>query len=556
MRLNPLVEEFLQHVQFERNLSPNTVTAYARDLRRWVGYLKRQGVRLDTDAIGVNEVRGFIQHLSKAGLSPSTVSRALWAIKSFYAFVCRFKDEVRNPSVAVVPPTKAERLPQVPKRGDVMRLLRACDDNYYHLYRIRDRAVLATLAFLGVRRQELIDLRLDDWDADQRTLRVRCGKGRRERLLPAPDDLVALVEDWLGIRPKTSNPSLFVSRNGGSLRASALYRMLKRLTKKAGLETRIGLHALRHYAATSIAQSPNGGLAHAQRLLGHQSPQSTAIYVHLSVDDLRSGVSEALAVGGQRRSELVRAEPLMLDAATQQLARQIAARLSALPSGWQRIPAAVQTVLTEWARHAVPEQDVGFPAEAVEAILWSRVTVPNLSLDDHLLVSAFGRCAAGRMVGGVQERLRLSDVIGIGWELASGVSGYAPHGEPLNVEVLRAKDDVLRNLPAGDSLTALMHAVALRSSLQGYRVGTACGRTAIDLWAGLWLWEQGLAPIVVEAEERSLWHLLAERFGSGDVVPAVAHAATKVKRIIDEVGRRLSREMGASEQWGVPKHAP
>jgi hypothetical protein len=332
--------------------------------------------------------------------------------------------------------------------------------------------------------------------------------------------------------------------------------MLKRLTKKAGLETKIGLHALRHYAATSIAQSPNGGLAHAQRLLGHQSPQSTAVYIHLSVDDLRSSVSEALSVGGQHRFELVRAEPVMLDAATQQLARQIAARLLALPSGWQRIPPAIQTVVTEWARQAVPEQDVAFPAEAVEAILWSRVTVPSLSLDDHLLLSAFGRCAAGRMVGGAHERLRLSDVVGIGWELAGGVSGSGPLGEPLNVEVLRARDDVLRDLPTGDPLTALTHAVALRSTLQTYRVGIACGRIAIDLWAGLWLWEHGLAPFVVGAGERSLWHLLSERFGSGDMLPAVAYAATKVKSIIDEVGRRLSREVATTEQWGVLKDAP
>ncbi len=160
------------------------------------------------------------------------------------------------------------------------------------------------------------------------------------------------------------------------------------------------------------------------------------------------------------------------------------------------------------------------------------------------------------MVGGVQERLRFSDVVGIGWELASGVSGYAPHGEPLNVEVLRARDDVLRDLPTGDSLTTLMHAVALRSTLQGYRAGIACGRIATDLWTGLWLWEQGLAPFVVGADERPLWHLLSERFGSGDVLPAVAYAATKVKAIIDHVGRRLSREMAATEEWGVPKPVP
>ncbi len=543
MDLERLIHEFVEHIDVERNLSPRTVEAYQRDLRKWVSYLNEDAVPLDTDAVGVEQVRGFMRWLSNGGRAPATVRRALWCLKSLYTFGCRFKGVERNPSMAIVPPRMPERLPDVPSRSEVMRLLRACDENYFRLYRVRDKAIIATLAFLGVRRQELIDLHLDDWNAEQQTVLIRSGKGRRDRMLPVPGDLAALVEAWLDARPDADVPNLFISRCGGPLRASALYRMLKRLIRKAGLERNVGLHSLRHYAATSLVQSPNGGLAHAQRLLGHQSPQSTAVYVHLSVDDLRQGVSESLGLA-ERPPSRNHAHALNLDAATEHSAKQLTASLSALPNGWQRDSPTVRWMVTEWTRQSVPSRDsTAFRAGDVDEILWSRATVPSLALDDHLRIAAFGRCVWGRMTASDPAALQVSDVIGIGSDLSQGLPGGGPVGEPLSAKDLTAFDQsVTETQGSDDPLPVLADAISIYAHLQTHRLGIPSGRSTIEVWTGLWLWHRGLPALVVAAAERPLWHLVVERYCTGDRLPALSYAIARTKTIVDEVMQRSSGE--------------
>ena len=96
-------------------------------------------------------------------------------------------------NAAVTAPRVPHRLPQTLTHTEVYKLMEACEASYFRLHRVRDRCIIGLLACLGLRRQELMDLRVEDWDATERVLRVRSGKGDRERLLPLTDELIALV---------------------------------------------------------------------------------------------------------------------------------------------------------------------------------------------------------------------------------------------------------------------------------------------------------------------------------------------------------------------------
>ena len=103
MGLSPLVQDFIRHIDVERNLSHHTVEQYTRDLRRWLRYLEENQVELDTDRVDVHHVRSFVRELSSSGLSPRTVTRILACLRSFYTFVCRFHGVPQNPAAAVPP---------------------------------------------------------------------------------------------------------------------------------------------------------------------------------------------------------------------------------------------------------------------------------------------------------------------------------------------------------------------------------------------------------------------------------------------------------------------
>jgi site-specific recombinase XerD len=238
MDIMPLLDDFLRHARWERNLSPHTVSQYTRDLHHWRTYLERRQVPLDTDAITVPVMRAWLQAAAQSGKQPPTITRNLCCLRSFWKFARRYHGVEHDPMAALVAPIPTKRLPEVPTRSEVMRLFQACDQSHYRFHRVGDKAVIAILACLGLRRQELIDLRLADFDPEARTLLVRSAKRGRQRVVPLTDDLIALITDWLAIRPACDQPHLFLSRHGTPLSPHGLEHMLGRLAKQAGLEKR------------------------------------------------------------------------------------------------------------------------------------------------------------------------------------------------------------------------------------------------------------------------------------------------------------------------------
>lgn len=287
------IDSFLDHLRFERNASPNTVRAYAADLRDFAEYVARQ--QLPTpDAITHRTVRSYLGEMAAANLSRSTVARRLSAIRSFFRYCTSRSQGTRNPTTGLSGPRLPRRLPRPLGRELVEALLAAPDSSPLGL---RDRAMLELLYASGLRAAELVSLDVDSIDMGQGEARV-VGKGSKERIVligvPALEAIAAYLERG---RPalvgrNASARALFVNYRGGRLADRSLRRVLDKHIAAAGAASGCSPHALRHAFATHMLEG-GADLRTVQELLGHSSIRTTEIYTHVSRRHLKEVYNRA-----------------------------------------------------------------------------------------------------------------------------------------------------------------------------------------------------------------------------------------------------------------------
>lgn len=288
------VERFLDHLTVERGLSPNTVAAYRRDLRRYVAHLKARNVD-DASAASERDVTSFLAGLSasKHGeddrpYRASSVVRTLSAVRSFHRFLIREGDAKSDPSAAAIRPRLPRSLPKPLPVDVVLKLLEAPQES--SPAGIRDRAVLETLYGAGLRVSELCGLDVDDVDLEGGSVRVM-GKGGKEREVPLGSHAVAAVRSYLTrSRPDLARPgsraALFLNLRGGRLTRQGIAGVLEGAVSRAGVTSHVSPHTLRHSFATHLLEG-GADVRVVQELLGHASVGTTQVYTLVTQDHLR-----------------------------------------------------------------------------------------------------------------------------------------------------------------------------------------------------------------------------------------------------------------------------
>jgi integrase/recombinase XerD len=288
------IARFADHLTVERGLSPNTVTAYMRDLRRYSAFLADRGVdrlaRVDD-----RTVRSFVASVS-AGVhgpderptAPATVARALSSVRAFHRFLVREGALEVDPTAGVVQPRLPRTLPRPLSVDDTARLLEAPDKGSGA--GLRDRAILEVLYGAGLRVSELTALDVDDVDLDDGVVRV-LGKGGKERAVPigryARDAIGAyLARARPVLATERSRSALFVNARGGRLTRQGCARMLAAHARRAGLERSVSPHTLRHSFATHLLEG-GADVRVVQELLGHASVATTQVYTLVTGQHLR-----------------------------------------------------------------------------------------------------------------------------------------------------------------------------------------------------------------------------------------------------------------------------
>lgn len=288
------LDSFLRYIEYERRFSPHTIEAYRRDVIQYIAFLEETaGVSSPLEAEGIH-IRSWVVELLAADRTPRTIHRKLSTLKTFYHFLRRQKLVEHNPMRQVVAPKVGSRLPAHVPPADLQRLfdqLTFPDDFGGR----RDRLALELLYGTGMRRAELISLRIDAIDRPQRLIRV-LGKGQRERLLPFGPELdrtlTAYLDDRRQAFPDSLHPQLLLTDRGEPLYPKFVYNLVHRYLSMVTTVEQRSPHVLRHSFATHL--SDNGADLNAiKALLGHANLAATQIYTHNSIEKLKRVYQQA-----------------------------------------------------------------------------------------------------------------------------------------------------------------------------------------------------------------------------------------------------------------------
>jgi integrase/recombinase XerC len=286
------IESFAGTLGKAQRAADNTVVNYRRDLCDFRRFLLERGIALkpageeiDAGAIRTDHIRSYLSDAMKR-LQRSSVQRRLFAIKAFF----RWRESLTgaaDPARALHSPRVQRRLPAILPEDGVSHLLEAEREDKRPAA-LRDRAILETLYSSGLRVSELVGLNWRDVDEEVGMLLIRSGKGNKDRVVPIGEPAIEALKSWRRAMPvawELDGP-VITNLRGGRLTTRAVENILAQQIVKAGLDTSITPHGLRHCFATHLLNA-GADLRSIQEMLGHSSLATTQRYTHVSVKHLK-----------------------------------------------------------------------------------------------------------------------------------------------------------------------------------------------------------------------------------------------------------------------------
>lgn len=297
------VTEYLDHLAKERDVSPNTVRAYDRDLHDFTAFLGYYYGERPWSWQGVDRLamRAFLGHLSKRGLSKRSMARTLSAVRSFYRYMHRNEIVDANPARAVGAPRLEKYLPGYLDRAQIDLLFQTAEVRAWEgkFIDVRNLAILELFYSTGMRLSELQGLSRQDLDMVSQQVKVR-GKGRKERIVPIGDHAILAIRNYeakrdellRGVGRNGDRNAIFLGRTGKRIGVRAIQKVVTGLLKQIDEDAGLSVHSLRHTFATHLLDA-GADLRAVQELLGHASISTTQIYTHTSIERLKQVYQKA-----------------------------------------------------------------------------------------------------------------------------------------------------------------------------------------------------------------------------------------------------------------------
>ncbi|MEQ8693299.1 MAG: tyrosine recombinase XerC [Pseudomonadales bacterium] len=274
------LQKFLTYLRVERNSSPHTLSGYERELSRFVTVCGDDYV-----ALKPHHINRFVTHLHGRGLAPSSIQRALSAVRSFLGYLVTLSVLPVNPAAVTIAPKAKRKLPQVLDPDQAAALLQKQSAPADDPRTLRDHAMFELLYGSGLRVSELVGLDIADVDLGAGFVRV-LGKGRKTRQVPLGRLSVHALRSWLEQHPQPDQAApLFVGRGSRRISTRNVQTRLKQLAMSQLGTNSVHPHMLRHSYATHLLES-SGDLRGIQELLGHSDISTTQIYTHLDFQHL------------------------------------------------------------------------------------------------------------------------------------------------------------------------------------------------------------------------------------------------------------------------------
>jgi integrase/recombinase XerD len=283
-----LIDSFLDYLSVERALAKNTILAYRADLNFYLDFIQKQGISI-LSKVTKNDIVEFMLLQKTQGISPTSISRRLAAIRMFHRFLARERVLKSDPTTLIDSPKLWKKVPDTLSLNEVEALISQPDVR--DKQGARDKAILETLYATGMRVSELSNLKTNNVNLDIGFLRC-IGKGNKERIIPLGKKAIHSINRYLEFsRPhflkKKVSDFIFVGRGGNRLSRQSVWKLIKRYAKEAKIKKSIKVHTLRHSFATHLLER-GADLRSVQEMLGHSNISTTQIYTHIDKERLKT----------------------------------------------------------------------------------------------------------------------------------------------------------------------------------------------------------------------------------------------------------------------------
>lgn len=277
---------FFGFLENEKKVSANTLQSYKRDLKQFEKYLQENG---ENYAELTDEgIKTYIKHMQEIGKKPSTISRGLASIRSFYQYEAKNKAVKSDPTDGIQSPKIEKRVPSILTSNEVALLLD--QPKNVNLKGTRDKAMLEFAYATGMRVTEIISLNVEDINLE--TGYATCRNGKKERTVPIGNMSLKALKDYMVNARNTmikdeNEKALFVNVNGERLTRQGFWKIIKYYKEQAHIEKDITPHVLRHSFATHLLQN-GADLKSIQTMLGHSDILSTQVYMQFQDESLKN----------------------------------------------------------------------------------------------------------------------------------------------------------------------------------------------------------------------------------------------------------------------------
>ena len=276
------LKEYLYYLKINKNLSSNTISAYNRDISEYLEYISKNYGVTKPRQIRPEYLKKYLDKLVRDGLKKSSERRKLSAINSFYDYLLKEARLDATQITKVSSPKLEKRLPVVLTIDEVNRLIDSTIGDKPLDY--RNYAMMELLYGSGLRISELTALNIGDIHLNNRLLNV-FGKGSKERIVPLNKETIDALKKYVTtyrflLNPK-DNMALFINKNGERISRVGVFKLIKELALKAGINKEISPHTLRHTFATHLLEGGADIMA-VKELLGHEDISTTEFYTHVS----------------------------------------------------------------------------------------------------------------------------------------------------------------------------------------------------------------------------------------------------------------------------------
>ncbi|MAE14852.1 MAG: tyrosine recombinase XerD [Crocinitomicaceae bacterium] len=292
MSWKSLIKGYENYLKIEKSLSSNTVDAYIRDINKMDGFFNSEDSKKKINSINHEDFQNYLAHLNGLKINARSQSRVISSMRSFFKYLMIEKIIDNNPSELLENPKTGKKLPEFLTIDEIDLMVSQIDRSKSDGE--RNIAILEVLYGCGLRVTELIELKISEIYWKEGFIRI-IGKGNKERLVPLGKIASKHLKIYLNeirVHQKIDNQfvdHVFINKNGKKLSRVMIFKIIKKLTEKAGIQKNVSPHTLRHSFATHLVEG-GADLRAVQEMLGHQSITTTEIYTHLDKNYLKQNI--------------------------------------------------------------------------------------------------------------------------------------------------------------------------------------------------------------------------------------------------------------------------